>query len=107
LSTAILVAQTEPASAEQADEFNDWYDTVHIPQVISQVPGVTLVRRFIASAIGPDQPSRRYLAIYEIESDAPESVLRELQKAIADGRLDQTDTLRRKPPGVLTLYTAL
>lgn len=36
------------------DEFNDWYDTEHVPR-LAQVPGVLVARRFRASG-GPPLP---------------------------------------------------
>jgi hypothetical protein len=43
------------------DEFNDWYDTEHIPH-LSRVPGVIMARRFRALRGSP-----RYVALYHVE----------------------------------------
>lgn len=107
MTRAILVVHTEPVSDQRADEFNDWYDTVHIPQVIETVPGITAARRYLASPSGPFHPAQPYLAIYEIDADDPERVLRELQRAVAEKLLDQTTALNRTPPPSMTLYHAL
>ncbi len=47
--------------AEVEEEFNDWYNTEHIPQR-EVIPGILSARRFIAVEGGP-----RYLAIYDLE----------------------------------------
>ena len=37
---ALLLVHTNVASAEQEQEFNDWYDKVHIPQLLERIPGL-------------------------------------------------------------------
>jgi hypothetical protein len=53
-----VVAMDIQPSAE--DEFNDWYNTEHIP-LLSAVPGVVCARRFRAMEGSP-----RYVAIYHL-----------------------------------------
>ena len=50
-------------------EFNDWYDNVHFPEVM-KVEGFLSAERFELNAVNSwgEQPYR-YLAIYEIDSD--------------------------------------
>jgi hypothetical protein len=56
------------------DEFNDWYDNVHVPEVL-QMPGFLTGRRFrLVSPDPADSPT--YLAVYEIESDDIQATLR-------------------------------
>lgn len=57
---AILVAMTP--DPEREDEFNDWYNTEHIP-FFNQLPGVITARRFRAIAGSP-----KYVALYYIET---------------------------------------
>ena len=104
MAHAILVVHTEPSAPERTDEFNTWYDTVHIPQVIERVGGIVSARRYVASRSGPAHPGQPYLAIYDVDADDPELVLRELQAAVAAKELDQTDALNRTPPPSMTLY---
>jgi hypothetical protein len=104
LPRAILVVHTEPVSADRVAEFNEWYDAVHIPEVLAKVPGFTGARRYLASPSGPFHPPQPYLAIYEIDAADPELVLRELQQAVADKALDQTTAINRTPPPSMTLY---
>ncbi|MDQ6744142.1 MAG: hypothetical protein M3Z97_14720 [Candidatus Dormibacteraeota bacterium] len=63
---ALLMAIMEPTAARE-DEFNDWYDLEHLPQM-SSVPGIDSATRFIAVEGWP-----RYLAVYDL---AEFSVLR-------------------------------
>jgi hypothetical protein len=51
---------------ERDAEFNDWYNTEHIPH-LSGVPGVVAARRF--RAVGGSQPGvPAYVALYHVES---------------------------------------
>jgi hypothetical protein len=51
--------ETDP---EHDAEFNEWYNTDHLPALVS-VPGVYAARRYHATAGSP-----RYLAVYELAS---------------------------------------
>jgi hypothetical protein len=55
----ILVSMN--VDAEREDEFNDWYNTEHIPH-FNQLAGVIAARRFRAVAGEP-----RYIALYHVE----------------------------------------
>ena len=48
---------------ESEEEFNNWYNKVHIPGLLS-VPGVLSAKRYVA--VEGDGP--KYLAVWEIES---------------------------------------
>jgi hypothetical protein len=51
-------------TSEVEAEFNEWYNTEHIPQ-LAAVPGVIMARRFRATSA-----NRKYVALYHLE--APE-----------------------------------
>ena len=57
----LLAAGFNYANAAQ-DEFNDWYNTEHLPR-LSAVPGCLCARRFRAQG-----GTRKYLAIYHLAS---------------------------------------
>ena len=56
----LLAAMTPPPALEE--EFNEWYDTEHVPERL-RVPGLDTARRFVAVAGWP-----RYLALYDLDS---------------------------------------
>ena len=75
LPACVLVVElTVDASVEA--EFNEWYDTVHLPD-LAKVPGVRTARRYATDgtmkidrgAMG-NEASRRYLTLYDLESPA-------------------------------------
>jgi len=73
------------------EKFNDWYDNIHVPDVL-KTPGFINARRFINPDISTKE-SGKYLAIYDIETEdirktmgALMDRLRELEK---QGRLSK------------------
>jgi hypothetical protein len=72
--------------------FNDWYDDVHIPDLL-RVPGIVSARRFELAPVqmtseegqmkvvstGDASLDYRYLALYAIETDDLEAVLEEVR----------------------------
>src|SRR6266496_3838172 len=59
---AIFLVYTDLADEKYDEEFNAWYDTQHLPQLLS-MPGFLDGARYVALKGGP-----KYLAAYEIES---------------------------------------
>ena len=60
---ALLMAIMEPTPAME-EEFNDWYDLEHLPQMRA-VPGIDTAARFVAIDGWP-----RYLAVYDLQEFA-------------------------------------
>jgi hypothetical protein len=66
------------ALPEREEEFNAWYDQVHLADVL-RVPGFVAAQRF--KLVQPESNlSGRYLALYEIETEDPQAALTELMK---------------------------
>ncbi len=51
---------------EREEEFNEWYNEVHVPMLL-KAPGILRAARYRVESAEGDLP--RYLAIYEMESD--------------------------------------
>ncbi|MDY6945508.1 MAG: DUF4286 family protein [Pseudomonadota bacterium] len=75
------------AVAGRDDEFNQWYDDVHLPDVF-KVPGVVGASRFRLRSGG----KWRYLAIYELDCDDPASVEQELARRAGSGQMTMSDS---------------
>src|ERR1700757_662295 len=77
MAHGILLVLSDPVSAEADDAYNEWYDNVHLPEILA-LPGFTSARRFrvaeaqLASQGGPDAVRvkfpHRYVAVYEVEA---------------------------------------
>jgi hypothetical protein len=79
MTTHQLLVFSNPAEGHE-DEYNQWYDTVHLGEVL-QVPGFMSAQRYRID-LAPGSPvSQRYLAVYEVEADNPSEVLSRLGAA--------------------------
>lgn len=96
----ILVVETSPASPERDQEYNDWYNDIHLIDVL-KLSGFTAARRFRKLDEGG---AHGYLAIYEVEADDLKAAQAGLGVAGGDGRLRMTDSLGMDPPPSMTLY---
>ena len=74
-----FVVFTNPVAGKE-DEYNDWYNRHHIPDVLN-VPGFVSGRRFKLSdaQFSRDPKHHKYLALYEIETDDIAATLKELR----------------------------
>jgi hypothetical protein len=86
------LALSDPALGRE-DEFNTWYETVHIPQILD-VPGFVSAQRFEAVEIG-DGPikRRRYMALYRIEAEDAAQAIAALRARRGTDRLTPSDAL--------------
>jgi hypothetical protein len=82
-----LIVYTSPAEGRE-DEYNAWYDDVHLPE-FSALPGVISGRRYQVTSATPDgKPT--YAAIYELSSH-PREVLGAMNAGIKDGSMHMSD----------------
>ena len=56
------------------DEFNEWYDHVHLGEVVALPGFVSATRHELADAQMFPEQSHRYLAIYEYKGDAADAL---------------------------------
>ena len=84
---------SNPAEGRE-DDFNQWYDEVHIPEVLG-LPGFVSAQRIAQQSGGapsPVAPQQQYGVIYEIEGD-PAEVMGALNAGMAEGKLQMTDAV--------------
>jgi hypothetical protein len=62
-----MIALTRPVEGRE-DEYNDWYQNTHLPEVTS-LPGIRGAQRYKLAAPMMGYDERSYLAIYDIETD--------------------------------------
>lgn len=74
------------------DDYNAWYEGVHIADVCA-IPGVISGHRYEADPASPVTPDGRYLAIYEIEAEDPAAVLAELMRRVQSGEISLSDSV--------------
>lgn len=90
------------AAEGRAEEFHDWYDNQHLGDCV-HVPGVKSAKRYrLLYSVGPSKDGSKVeeggfdsLALYEIESDDPLAVARELSDRAGSEAMPMTDAIDR------------
>jgi hypothetical protein len=85
-----LMVFSNPVEGRE-DEYNEWYDGVHIDEVL-EVDAFVACQRFTADD-GTEGAPARYLAVYEIDADDPVAAYATLQGAV--GEMNVTDAIDR------------
>jgi hypothetical protein len=90
MAHGILLVLSEPVSAADDAAYNDWYDHVHLPEVLA-LPGFVSARRYRMSEVqlpsqgGLESVSRRfpsrYVATYEVAGPDPAVATKALTEA--------------------------
>lgn len=108
MTQTLLLAWASPASAEDSTEFDQWYSTVHIPQMRANVPSISRVSRYALADPASGETSARFLAIYELDSDDVPAAAAALQEGVGSGRIEPTSTMNvADAPPLLEWYSAL
>ena len=62
----LLVAASNCTDPDREEEFNHWYNTVHVPDVL-ETPGILRAKRYKCDEV--PEGRWKYLAIYDVETD--------------------------------------
>lgn len=100
----VLVVFSDAVSPEREEDFNRWYDQVHVPEVTS-VPGCVAARRYVFSPPGldPVPTKHRYLALYEFDAPQLQPVVDEIYTRFTEGRFDMGDSIDLEKNAPITL----
>jgi len=90
MAKKLMVVMSNPADGKE-DEYNEWYSNTHLGDVLKAEP-VVAAQRF-ALAKGTDEPTHGYLAIYEVEADDMQDVMKSLSAQSANGQMTMSDSL--------------
>ena len=74
-----MVVESTSNDPAREQEFNEWYDNVHLPDVLS-IPGIMRATRYENSNATEGQG--KFLAMYEIETDNAVQVLADLNDSM-------------------------
>jgi hypothetical protein len=68
MPASVLLVMTTCSDPAREEEFNRWYNEVHIPDILS-IPHFVAAQRFGRSGRpNPNEPDATYLAIYELDT---------------------------------------
>jgi hypothetical protein len=99
----LMAVQTGPAGPEDDAAYNEWYDTVHIPQIMAAIPEVIGVQRYRMAPWqnGAQATELPLLTLYEL-SIPTDQALAIFERVIPT--LDAYPLSKRAP--TVTLYDA-
>jgi hypothetical protein len=66
VATWMVLVEASCADPDREDEFNEWYNEVHLADVL-ETPGIVRAVRY--ENIAPTEGQGKYLAVYEVETD--------------------------------------
>lgn len=100
----VLVVHSNAVAGTDAD-FNDWYDNVHLGEVL-ELAGFVAAERFqLEGDPLAGSAQHRYLALYELDTDDPQGAMAALGAA-TQGGMNMSDTLDMGDVSAV-LYTSL
>ena len=91
---ALYTVHSRPSSPEREDEYNDWYDNVHLPDLLN-VKGVVGASRYRVAKAQQGGPVEgpQYLAIYEVDIEDVQDFFDDMMRAATDGSMRMSDAL--------------
>ena len=99
MSKWLYIVRTNCKDPDREPEFNDWYNKIHIPDILASTPAFTRATRY--ESHGMFETPSKYLAIYEIESNDIEQTMmahrENVDRLRAQGRMaDLTNLVARE-----------
>ncbi len=104
MPNALMLAFTNISDPDREDEFNDWYDEVHAVGAL-EIDGVISCRRYKLSneqMLPPELP--QFLAVYEVDPGAVDSLPKELANKFAAGEISMNELMSG---GTMAFYTLI
>jgi hypothetical protein len=86
-----IVVLSNPVDGRE-EEYNQWYDTVHIPELVA-LPGVRSARRLRLADDRYAACDHRYLVVYECDFASPDEGWAIFDQARAEGRSHSSDAM--------------
>jgi hypothetical protein len=74
-----ILEVTSRATPGRDADYNAWYDTTHVVDVLG-LPGFNACQRYVRANPGAEGPTE-YVAAYEVETDDPAALLESLMAA--------------------------
>ncbi|MDP7726371.1 DUF4286 family protein [Mycobacterium sp. TY814] len=97
MAKGIIYVETYPSSPDREEEFNTWYDEVHLPELVA-LDGIVSARR-----LRPVNGEGPYVALYEIEGDDLQAVL----QGMGGAKLTMSSALQLDPPPIPRLLEVI
>jgi hypothetical protein len=96
----VYVVQSSALDVEHEQAYDEWYDNVHIPDVLD-VPGFVAARRF--RIVDAGENAHTFLTIYEIDADDVQATVKELFRRAQAGDMNILDQVWSARSPITTL----
>lgn len=97
MARGIIYVETYPSAPDREQEYNTWYDEVHLGELVA-LDGIISARRL--RPVDGDGP---YVALYEIEGDDLPAILQGMSTA----KLTMSSALQLDPPPIPRLLEVI
>ncbi|OBK18815.1 DUF4286 family protein [Mycobacterium asiaticum] len=97
MARGIIYVETFPSSPDREQEYNTWYDEVHLRELVA-LPGIVGARR-----LRPVNGGGPYVALYEVEGDDLQAILQSMSGA----KLTMSSALQLDPPPIPRLLEVI
>ena len=94
----VLVVESRPSSPDRDQEYNRWYDDVHLGELLA-LDGFVGARRL--RPLADDGP---YLALYELQGEDLQAIVDNMVACGQRGELHLSDALQLDPPPAMRLF---
>lgn len=108
MQEGLALVFSAPASAEREAEFNEWYEKVHIPEVLA-VDGFVSAQRYQLDSDQPRPPEpgtalaeQPYVTVYGIEAESVADAATALRAAVR--QMHMSDAICTDPPPKTVYY---
>ena len=102
MSRHLLLVLTNPVDGRE-DDYNDWYENVHLDEVL-QTEGIEAAQRYELTATVGSDSDHRYLAVYEVDAESTEAAIAALNATRPNRQQSDAIDLRG---GVIWGFTAI
>ncbi|HZU77932.1 MAG TPA: hypothetical protein VFA70_14290 [Dehalococcoidia bacterium] len=75
MARSLWLVMSRCSDPTREDEFNRWYEEVHMRDVLEYPEFIAAQRWQLAGPPSRGEPTAKYLALYELDSDDPRGVL--------------------------------
>ena len=99
---AIMLVWSSPSDPSREDEYNKWYDSEHLPDVLKLAPFTGATRYKVSDAqFAPVETPAKYIAIYDVDTDDLSTIPQTMADAFMSGQLPMNDVL---VPGEILIF---
>jgi hypothetical protein len=101
MAKGIMYVETMPVSPDREADYHNWYNDVHLAEIVS-VDGIVSARRF-----APTDGDGPFIAIYELDCEDLDAVQQRLAELGASGKMSSFELLSMDPPPIAHVYSEI